>query len=128
MNREVKQGGGVEHNGSNSATPAFGESRVLASRSKHFETGIVVSLVGAVYALAQIYIYQNGLFVPFLQMSHAATVFLITWRILFLAAYWLIILAAAGIQLAWARILTVVSTAAGLIATINSLIGNIKKH
>ncbi len=102
---------------------------VLASRSKHFELGIMVGFVGVIYALSQIYVYQNGFFVPFLKMSDGAKLFLLGWRILFVSAYWLLILAAAGIAVAGARVWGVVSTAVGLISTIVALVnGLIHKH
>lgn len=100
----------------------------LANRSKHFELGIVVGFVGTVYALAQILIYQNGLFVPFMNMGRGTKAFLLVWRILFVIAYWLVTLSAAGIRVAGARIWGVVSTVVAVVTSIIGVILQIRKH
>jgi hypothetical protein len=73
----------------------------LARPPKRFELSIVVGFVGVVYALSQIYVYQNGLLVPFLRMGAGAKLFLIGWRILFVTLYWFVMLAIAGITSSW---------------------------
>jgi hypothetical protein len=104
-------------------------SWTLATRSTHFELGIAFGFIGALYAFAQITIYQNGLLVPFLTMTDRGKYFLIGWRILFVTSYWLAMMAAAGIVIAGARIWSVVGTAAGLIGSIGGLIGAlVRKH
>jgi hypothetical protein len=103
-------------------------SLTLARRSVHFELGIVFGFVGVLYAFAQITIYQSGLFVPFLTMSDGARLFLISWRILFVTAYWLAMLAAAGIAVAGTRVWGAVSTAVGLIGSVVALVNGLRKH
>ena len=103
-------------------------SLTLARRSVHFELGILFSFVGVVYAFAQITIYQNGLFVPFLTMSDGARLFLISWRILFVVAYWLAMLAAAGVAVAGTRVWGAVSTAIALIGSIVGVVNGLRKH
>jgi len=101
----------------------------VANRTKQFEYGIVVGFVGVVYALSQIYIYQSGLFVPFLTLGVGAKFFLIGWRILFVSAYWLVTLAAAGITVPGVRVWGAVTAGLGLVSTIVALISNLRgKH
>jgi hypothetical protein len=87
-----------------------------------------VGFVGTVYAPAQILIYQNGLFVPFMDMGAGAKAFLLVWRILFVIAYWLVTVSAAGIAVAGARIWSVVSTVVAVVTSIIGVILQLLKH
>jgi hypothetical protein len=98
----------------------------LAHRSKHFLLCVAVGLVGIVYSLAQLYVYQNGLLVPFLQMTAEAKGFLIFWRIVFVSLYYIVVLATAGITVPGAaRVAGAIATAIGVISSIVSLVSNL---
>lgn len=99
----------------------------LIHASQHFDLDVAVGFIGVVYALAQIYVYQSGLFIPFLHLSSGAKFFLLGWRILFVTGYWLVMLMTAGVAVAGARVWAAVSSVIGVISTIVGLVGNLKK-